>query len=120
MPVAAITDYIAVPRDRVENFNGKQLLYVSWDRHLLFGAPFLFCVPPTTNFRELVEGPLTALLQADPDAAALDWESVQWLREGQPWTPDWNASLVSNGLTHKDQLRFISPGLNSLCGEGGQ
>lgn len=114
MTVAAIKEYIAVPRDRVENFHGKQLVYVSWDHHLLFASPFLLCLPPETPFRELVNGPLGMLLQPDPDAAAIDWASVEWLKSNQPWTPDFDASLAANGIGHKDQLRFRTPGLNSL------
>ncbi|MBN9695139.1 MAG: phenol hydroxylase subunit P4 [Zoogloea sp.] len=114
MTVAAIKEYLAVPRDRVENFHGKQLVYVSWDRHLLFAAPFLLCLPPETPFRELVNGPLAMLLQADPDAAAIDWTKVEWLKSNQPWTPDFDASLAANGIGHKDQLRLRTAGLNSL------
>ena len=114
MTVAAIKEYLAVPRDRVENFHGKQLVYVSWDRHLLFAAPFLLCLPPETPFRELVNGPLAMLQQADPDAAAIDWTKVEWLKSNQPWTPDFDASLAANGIGHKDQLRLRTSGLNSL------
>ena len=115
MTVAAIKEYLAVPRDRVENYHGKQLVYVSWDRHLLFAAPFLLCLPPETPFGELVKGPLGMLVQPDPDAAAIDWTAVEWLKSNQPWTPDFNASLAANGIGHKDQLRFRTPGLNSLA-----
>ncbi len=114
MPVAAIKEYTATPRDLVENFNGKQIVYASWDRHLLFAAPFLLCVPPEMPFGELVTGPLSLLVQADPDAAAINWHRVEWLKANQPWTPDFAASLEANGITHKTQLRFRTPGLNSL------
>jgi len=114
MPVAAIKEYVGEPRDRVENFNGKQLVYVSWDYHLLFAAPFLLCLPPETSFGELVNGPLTALVQPDPDGAAIDWSKVEWLKSNQPWTPDFNSSLAENGIGHKDQLRFRTTGLHAL------
>lgn len=115
MPVAAIKEYVGIPRDRVENFQGKQLLYVSWDHHQLFASSFMFCLPPSIRLRELIEGQLAALLQPDPDAAAIDWNKVEWFKEGRPWVPDLNASLAANGLGHKKQLRFRTPGLNSLC-----
>lgn len=118
MPVAAIKEYIGVPRDSVVNFHGKQLVYASWDHHLLFAAPFLFCVPPQMMFRELVEGPLTALMQPDPDAASVDWTKVEWLKSNQPWTPDFERSLADNGIGHKDQLRLRTPGLKSLSAAG--
>ena len=106
MTVKSTKEYLGVPRDRVANFHGKQLVYASWDHHLLFAAPFLLCVPPQTSFRELVEGPLAALVKPDPDAAAIDWREVEWLKSNQPWTPDFDASLADNGIGHKDQIRF--------------
>ncbi|MFZ4535147.1 phenol hydroxylase subunit P4 [Propionivibrio sp.] len=114
MPVAAIKEYIGVPRDTVANFNGKQLVYVSWDHHLLFASPFLLCLPPQTTFGELVNGPLAALTKPDPDAASVDWKKVEWLKSNQPWTPDFERSLADNGIGHKDQIRFRTPGLQSL------
>lgn len=114
MPVIALKEYIGVPRDLVVNFHGKQLVYVSWDQHLLFAAPFLLCVPPEMLFGELLAGPLTALVQADPDAGALDWKQVQWLKSNQPWVPDPGLSLADNGIGHKEQIRFRTPGLNTL------
>ena len=101
MALTSIREYIGVPRDLQANFNGKQLVYVSWDHHLLFAAPFLFCVPPQMSFKELVDGPLAALTQPYPDAASVDWA-------------DFAASLSENGIGHKDQIRFRTPGLNSL------
>lgn len=118
MAVTATKPYVGVPRDAVANFNGKQLVYASWDHHLLFAAPFLLCVPPQMKFRELVEGPLTALTQPDPDGAAIDWKKVEWLKDNQSWTPDFEGSLEANGVGHKDQLRFRTPGLNTLGAAG--
>ena len=87
MPVAATKEYVGVSRDAVANFNGKQLVYASWDQHLLFAAPFLMCVPIETTFRELVNGPLTALIQPDPDAAQVDWAQVKWQFRSKPPIP---------------------------------
>jgi phenol hydroxylase P4 protein len=114
MPVAAMKDYVGVPRDLVANFNGKQLVYVSWDQHLLFAAPFLLCVSPQMLFKEMVEGPLKMLVQPDPDGASVDWAKVEWLKSNQPWTPDFDASLADNGVGHKDQIRFRTPNLHTL------
>lgn len=114
MPVSAISDYVGTPRDVVENFNGKQLVYVSWDQHLLFAAAFLICLPAETPFGEMVSGPLSMLMAPDPDAAAVEWDKVEWLKGDKPFTPDFEKSLVENGITHKTQLRLRTPGLNSL------
>lgn len=114
MAVKSIKEYIGEPRDSVGHFHGNQLLFVSWDRHLLFAAPFLLYVNPETRFGDVVSGPLAALLQPDPDAAAIDWNRVEWLKANQPWTPDFERTLAENGISHKDQLRFRTPGPNSL------
>ena len=69
-----------------------------------------------------------ALLVAVPAAAQQkfnDWgwpqpyekvsdKSVEWLKSNQPWTPDFERSLVDNGIGHKDQIRMRTPGLASL------
>lgn len=114
MAVHATKNYSFPPRDLVQNFHGKQIVYVSWDRHPLFAAAFLICVPPETPFKDMVEGPLTALLQLDPDAPSIDWKKVEWLKGNVPWTPDFSKSLAENGLQHKEHLRMRTPGLNSL------
>lgn len=119
MSIAARKAYVGVPRDSVDNFNGKQLVYVSWDHHLLFASSFMLCLPPQMTFGELIEGVLKLLLAPDPDANAIDWSQVQWLKSNQPWVPDLDRSLADNGISHKAHLRMHTPGLNTLC-EGAQ
>lgn len=118
MTVVARKNYVGEPRDAGAKFGSNQLIYLSWDRHLLFAAPFLLCVPSEMTFRELVAGPLTTLIQPDPDAPRVDWESVRWLKANQPWQPRFDQSLAANGVGHKEQIRFVTPGLNTLCGVG--
>lgn len=114
MAVAARAPYDFEPRDLVGNFAGKQIVYATWDRHMLFAAPFLICLPPETSFGEFVSGPLAQLLSIDPDAAAIDWTKVEWLKGNRPFAPDFALSLAENGIGHKQQLRFRTPGLNSV------
>ncbi len=118
MAVVAMKPYVGVPRDVVANFNGMQLVYASWDHHLLFASSLMMCLPPQMKFREFVEGPLTVLLQPDPDAGKIEWNKVQWLKSDQAFTPDFEASLKDNGIVHKALLRFKTPGLNSLLKQG--
>lgn len=54
------------------------------------------------------------MIAADPDAAQIDWASVQWRLGGQPWQPDFARSLKDNGVRHKALIRMCTPGLNSL------
>lgn len=116
MAVRSTKDYVGVPRDLEENFLGNQIVYASWDKHLLFAAPFLICVPPQMSFRDMVAGPLTMLIGPDADAGAIDWEKVEWLKANEPFTPDFDRSLEENGIAHKSQLRFRTPGLNAIMG----
>lgn len=114
MPVTSLKPYVAQSRDRLEQYDGQQLVYASWDRHLLFASPFILCVSPQMTFGELVEQRLKPLVQADPDAAAVDWRAITWLKSNQPFQPDFERTLADNGVGHKEQLRWQTPGLNTL------
>lgn len=114
MTVTSLKPYVGVSRDRVENYDGQQLVYACWDRHLLFASPFILCVPPQMTFGDLVAQRLKPLVQADPDAAAVDWQAVQWLKSDELFTPVFDRTLAENGIAHKELLRWRTPGLNSL------
>lgn len=116
MPVSSTTEYIGESRDVVEKFDGKQLVYVSWDHHQLFAASFLICVPPETRFADLVSASIAPLIAQDPDAAKIAWDEVEWLLGNAPFTPDFDQSLADNGIVHKASLRMRTPALNSVCG----
>ncbi|MEZ5628572.1 MAG: phenol hydroxylase subunit P4 [Rhodocyclaceae bacterium] len=116
MAVTALKDYQFEPADRVENFHGNQLLYVGWEDHLLFCAPFAFPFPPAMRFGDVVGQVLPAAFGYHPDFAKIDWAAAQWFKSGQPWTPDFNKSLADNGLGHKDVIRFRTPGLTGIKG----
>jgi len=115
MPVTSTKPYIGVPRDLVANFCGKQIVYVCWDRHMIFAAPMMLVVEPTMRLRDLFDQVWKPLLQADPDTAAIEWDKAQWLKGNQPWTPNLDASIAANGIAHKEQLRLRTPELNSLA-----
>jgi phenol/toluene 2-monooxygenase (NADH) P4/A4 len=116
MAVAAIKTYDFEPADKLENFHGAQLLYIGWDQHLLFCAPFCFPFPPTMRFGEVVDQVLPGAYGYHPDFARIDWSQVEWLKSGQPWQPDFSKTLAELGLKHKDALRFRTPGLNGIGG----
>ena len=114
MAVKSTKPFVGVPRDVVANFNGKQIVYVCWDQHLLFATPFMLVVEPGMPFAAMANNIVKTLMQADPDAAAVDLGQVQWLKNNQPWMPNFDATLAENGIVHKEQLRFVTPGLNTL------
>ncbi|HEY3433360.1 MAG TPA: phenol hydroxylase subunit P4 [Rhodocyclaceae bacterium] len=118
MAVAAIKPYSGEVKDRQENFHGAQLLYVGWDHHLMFCAPFCFPFPPSMRFGDVVEKAFPPAFGYHPDFAQINWATMEWLKSGKPWKPDFNKSLAENGLKHKDVLRFKTPGLNGIKGSG--
>lgn len=118
MPVTARSDYIGEPRESTEKYGDNQLLFVSWDHHLLFAAPFALCLPKAMSFGELLHGPLAQILAPDPDAAKIDWDAVTWSKSDEAFSPDPAKSLADNGIEHKEQLRFVTPGLNTICSTG--
>ncbi len=46
MTVIAKDGYVDLVQDKVDNFHGNQVVYVSWDDHLLFCAAQAFPLPP--------------------------------------------------------------------------
>jgi len=107
-----------VIEDKVENFNGMQLLYVLWPNHLMFCAPFALLVQPDMTFGAMVEEILKPATASHPDAANADFLAAQWLLNDEPFTPDADASLIDNGIDHKSMLTVTTPGLNGLAGAG--
>ena len=115
MAVVALKPYPPRPVDGIEHYHGDQLVYVSWDHHLMFAAPFITCVSPSMRLADFMETMIRPLIAADPDAASVDWSKVEWIRAREPFAPDIGRSLSDNGIGHKDLLRFRTPGLNTLC-----
>lgn len=116
MAVAAIKEYRFESADRLENFHGHQLLFVGWEDHLMFCAPFAFPFPPDAPFRALIDGALPGAYGYHPDFARIDWSQVEWFKSGRPWQPQFDRSMAENGLGHKDCLRFRTPGLTGIAG----
>ncbi|SEP88255.1 phenol 2-monooxygenase P4 subunit [Solimonas aquatica] len=114
MSVRALKTYEVAPLDSVDRFHGSQLLYVGWDDHLMFCAPFALCLSPTTLFRDIQTQILPELYGAHPDFKNIDWNKVQWLKSGQPWTPEPDRTVAGNGLKHKDVIRLRTPGLTGI------
>ncbi len=119
MSVKAITpDYHGEMKDTADHYRGQQLLYIGWDRHLMFAAPLCIPVPPEMPFGALQAAVLPGLYGQHPDFARIDWAGVAWRRDGEAFTPDPARSLADNGIGHKDVLRFRTPGLDGLYGAG--
>ncbi|MGY2260906.1 phenol hydroxylase subunit P4 [Pseudomonas sp. SDO55104_S430] len=116
MPVTAIGAYNAQPLDHQANFHGLQLVYLCWEKHLMFCAPFTFPLPPDMPFGAFIEQVVKPSIASHPDAARVDFSQAQWRLNDQPFSPDNNSSLIANGIDHKSLLHLNTPGLNGIAG----
>ena len=114
--IAAIGKYEFEPADALEKFHGAQLVYIGWDQHLMFCAPFCFPMPPVMPFRAFVEQVLPGAFGYHPEFKQIDWSKAEWLKCGVPFKPDFDKSLAENGIGHKDALRLRTPGLAGIKG----
>ena len=119
MAVAAITeDYTGEVLDRVENFHGNQVLYLGWDHHTMMCAPVAFPVPPDMPFSKVLEELIPGAYSLHPEFGEIDWDKAQWHLNGEPFSPERDATLSEQGIDHKSILRFATPGLDGIKGSG--
>lgn len=116
MSVKAISEYITEPKDTVANFNGMQVVYVYWEKHLMYCSPFAFLVAPDMTLGDFFNGVLRPAIAAHPDSARVDFARAQWQLNDQPFSPDTNAGLLAQGIDHKSMLTLTTPGLNGING----
>ncbi|WP_027967824.1 phenol hydroxylase subunit P4 [Halomonas halocynthiae] len=108
-------NYQGPVRDRVENFHGNQLVYVMWERHLLFCAPLTFLADPNMSFSDFLNDMLHPALAPHPESQQLRFDDAKWRLNGEGFAPRLEASLINNGIDHKSQLRLITPCLSDLA-----
>lgn len=118
MTITANAPYEFTSHDRQEDFRGACLVYVGWNRHMMFASPYCWPLPPDTPFGALVEGPMAQAFGMHPDWEKIDWAKAEWTRNGKPFNPDPAKSLADNGVAHKDSLKFTTPGLDGIAGAG--
>lgn len=118
MTVTALGNYAFPSADAVENYKGRQLLYVNWEMHRMFSRPFVLALPPATPFSELLEKHIPEAYSFHPDYEHIDWSAVVWQNSNTRFTPDPARSLAENGIGHKDLIRFTTPGLDGIAGSG--
>ena len=118
MSVAAIGKYEFESSDALSRYQGRQLLYINWEKHRMFSRPFVIALPPETPFSVLLDQYIPNAYRFHPDYARIDWSQVIWQNSSTVFTPDPAASLKANGIGHKDLLRFTTPGLDGLAGSG--
>ncbi len=109
-----IGDYPTIQRDTVDQFHGKQLLYLCWENHLMFAAPFCIPVPRTLPFGALIRDVLPELYGEHPEFEDIDWKRTQWFNSNKRFIPDVGKSLAQHGLGHKSLIRFRTPALEGI------
>jgi phenol hydroxylase P4 protein len=107
-------DYPMIQRDTVDQFHGKQLLYLCWDNHLMFAAPLCIPVPRTLPFGALIRDVLPELYGEHPEFENIDWKRTQWFNSNKRFIPDVGKSLEHHGLGHKSLIRFRTPALEGI------
>ncbi len=46
MAVQSIGEYPIIMKDKIENFNGNQLVFINWHAHRVVSSPRAFPLPP--------------------------------------------------------------------------
>ena len=119
MPVHAITpDYQGEVMDKRENFGDNQVVYVGWDHHLMFCAAFAYPVPPQMPFSALLNDVMPTTFAPHPEFEKVNWETAEWLLDGQPFIPQLDVALEDQGIGHKSLLRFQTPELKGFQNAG--
>lgn len=110
MPVIALEPgYGGIVRDRQQDFNGVQLLFIEWAAHPLIACPITVPVPPGTRFGELLSGALTqSVFGQQPDWPTVDWSRATWRMNDAPFVPDLGKTLAEQGVAHKTFLTLTT------------
>jgi phenol hydroxylase P4 protein len=114
-----IGDYPVRQQDAESKFYGKRLIFLSWENHLMFCAPFAVPLPPNLPFGALVRDVLPLLYGEHPEFEAIDWQRTHWFNSARRFIPDFGKSLEHHGLAHKSLIRFRTPALEGARGTRG-
>lgn len=118
MSVNALGHYQFDSSDALAKYNGKQLVYVFWEKHRMFSRPFVLALPPQTRFSAIIDRHIEECYRYHPDYARIDWSKAVWRNGNEEFTPDRDKTLAENGIGHKDLIRFTTPGLDGIAGSG--
>jgi phenol/toluene 2-monooxygenase (NADH) P4/A4 len=110
----SIGEYPLKIADTEDRFYGNRLIYVAWENHLMYSAPFCLPLPPTLPFGALVRDVLPELYGEHPEFEQIDWQRVIWSNSNTRFRPDFGKSLEHHGLFHKSLIRFRTPALEGI------
>ncbi len=109
--MVSIGHYPLRQADTEDRFYGNRLIYLGWDNHLMYCAPFCVPLPPDLPFGALVREVLPDLYGEHPEFEQIDWQRVVWSNSNNKFKPDFGKSLEHHGLGHKSLIRFTTPAL---------
>lgn len=112
--LTSIGDYPLRQADIQERYHGNQLVYLHWENHLMYAAPFCVPLPPTLPFGAMVREVLPELYGEHPEFESIDWHRTQWFKSNRRFRPDFGKSLEHHGLGHKCLIRFRTPALEGI------
>jgi phenol/toluene 2-monooxygenase (NADH) P4/A4 len=107
-----IGEYPLREADPERLFHGNRLIYLCWDNHLMYCAPFCVPLPPTLPFGALIRDVLPDMYGQHPEFEQIDWQRTVWMNSNKRFRPDFGKSLAHHGLEHKALIRFRTPGLD--------
>ena len=118
MATISIGEYNFPPADRVENYGGDINIYCCWEHHLLVPCPAAYRLPPDISLGNFLTQMFCPDHKHHPEYSKIDYTTLVWTLDGQPWAPVLDKSLRENGVTHMSYLSFRAPGLDGLNGDG--
>ena len=110
----SIGPYPLIEADTEDRFFGNRLIYVAWESHLMYAAPFCLPLPPTLPFGAFVRDVLPELFGEHPEFEQIDWQRTEWFNSTQRFRPDFGKSIEHHGLAHKSLIRFRTPALEGI------
>lgn len=110
----SLGEYPLHQADSEDRFFGNRLIYISWENHLMYAAPFCLPLPPTLPFGALVRDVLPEICGEHPEFEQIDWQRTEWFNSAKRFRPDFGKSLEQHGLGHKSLIRFRTPALEGI------
>jgi len=112
--MTSVSPYELRQADLPDRYHGNQLVYLHWENHLMYAAPFCVPLPPRLPFGALVREVLPELYGEHPEFESIDWQRTHWFNSGRRFIPDFGKSLAHHSLGHKCLIRFRTPALEGI------
>ncbi len=111
-------DYHGDGKDTEDKFHGAILVYINWDKHLFFYSAKAFPLDPNMPFAAVLEHVIGTHFCQHPEYKNINWDTVEWTLNNEPFMPVMEKSLAENGFDHKCLLRFKTAETSSFEAAG--